>query len=595
MFNGCPPCLMVTWADADAAVEAERLARIKRVESMTMFTALTLLACAVWLAWPTLDAMASGEGVVLASLGAPLLLVIWGIFVQDLTLDEPAARTRVGSATAIAWPVLMTIGVLEMEAEVSFVTGGSLLVVVAGWICRGMANHTMRGHFGVLRYRSILTGIGTASAVVLTLTQAETIVSFSGLLALGVCGFAVFDTLISWTVGDDKKADRKAFRKRLDRLELRLLELKAQGAAVAQAASLLTTAKEEGHLDPEYGMRLLDESEEDMERALSLADDVEIIRTDALNAVEAAEAVAPVARRPRKAYDMGLREVNLGSLREGEQLFRQAKKRAQDILTWWKRAESTITEATRALDGKQGEGMAHLRDLLAQAKEKLGQEQPKEAYEFAMVIPAQLEAGEGALERATSAIKEAKRQVKQADGLDKTLFEGRLEQAQEALENGNASQAIGLADGVVRTIENERAAMDDVLRALKQKKQLVKRFEGREDESTWQQALEEIIQAADDRLWSHAGMLLERMTAGLDSEGQAVDDALELYDFVSDQWRILRNQCEAAGIGVQDDDRRACEEAVATAEGMLGVSNIEACLEALAEADGAMERLRRRI
>jgi len=28
---------------------------------------------------------------------------------------------------------------------------------------------------------------------------------------------------------------------------------------------------------------------------------------------------------------------------------------------------------------------------------------------------------------------------------------------------------------------------------------------------------------------------------------------------------------------------------------MLGVSNIEACLEALAEADGAMERLRRRI
>jgi len=236
-----------------------------------------------------------------------------------------------------------------------------------------------------------------------------------------------------------------------------------------------------------------------------------------------------------------------------------------------------------------------LRDLLAQAKEKLGQEQPKEAYEFAMVIPAQLEAGEGALERATTAIKEAKRQVKQADGLDKTLFEGRLEQAQEALENGNASQAIGLADGVVRTIENERAAMDDVLRALKQKKQLVKRFEGREDESTWQQALEEIIQAADDRLWSHAGMLLERMTAGLDREGQAVDDALELYDFVSDQWRILRNQCEAAGIGVQDDDRRACEEAVATAEGMLGVSNIEACLEALAEADGAMERLRRRI
>ena len=90
-------------------------------------------------------------------------------------------------------------------------------------------------------------------------------------------------------------------------------------------------------------------------------------------------------------------------------------------------------------------------------------------------------------------------------------------------------------------------------------------------------------------------MLLERMTAALDSEGKASDDALELYDFVMDQWRVLRNQCEAAGILVQDEDRRACEQAIAEAEAMLGVSNIAAALQGLAQADGAMERLRRRI
>ena len=137
------------------------------------------------------------------------------------------------------------------------------------------------------------------------------------LLALGVCVLAVADTGYTWTVGADQKVERKRFKQRLDRLETRLLELKAQGAAVAQAASLLTTAKEEGHLDPTYGMRLLDESEEDMERALSFADDVEIIRQDALAAVEEAEAIAPTVKRPRKAYDMGEREVVLGSLREG--------------------------------------------------------------------------------------------------------------------------------------------------------------------------------------------------------------------------------------------------------------------------------------
>jgi hypothetical protein len=89
--------------------------------------------------------------------------------------------------------------------------------------------------------------------------------------------------------------------------------------------------------------------------------------------------------------------------------------------------------------------------------------------------------------------------------------------------------------------------------------------------------------------------LLERMTAALDREGKASDDALELYDFVMDQWRVLRNQCEAVGISVQDEDRRACEQAIAEAEAMLGVSNIEATLQGLAQADAAMERLRRRI
>ena len=586
---------MVTWADTDSAIEAERLLRVKRVENLTLLTAMLLLGCAVWLAWPSLQALMTGDGVVLSQFGAPLLLILWGIFVQDLALDDPAARTRLGSASAVAWPLLMVLGALGLDDGLNVAALGSALVFGAGVVCRRTANRTMRGNFGVLRYRAVLTAIGSASAVVLTLTQSAGWSSTSGTLSLLICAIAIADTAYSWSVGDDQKVERKAFRKRLDALENRLLELKAQGAAVAQAASLLTTAKEEGHLDPTYGMRLLDESEEDMDRALSLADDVEIIRADALSTVEQAEGVAPTARRPRKAYEMGEREVHLGSLREGELLFRQAKKRATEVLTWWKRAEDSIAEATRALDGKNGEGVAALRDMLAQAKEKLQQEQPKDAYEFAMVIPAQLEAGEGALERAQTAIAEATRQLKQADGLDRAPFEERLAQAAQALEAGNASQAIGLADGVVRTVERERAAMDDVLRALKQKKQLVKRYEGRADEATWEASLKEIVEAADARSWSHAGMLLERMTAALDSEGKASDDALELYDFVMDQWRVLRNQCEAAGILVQDEDRRACEQAIAEAEAMLGVSNIEAALQGLAQADGAMERLRRRI
>ena len=104
----------------------------------------------------------------------------------------------------------------------------------------------MRGHFGVLRYRAILTGIGSLSALAFTLTSGGAFSDAPMVLALTVCTLAVADTAYTWTVGDDQKVERKQFRQRLDRLETRLLELKAQGAAVAQAASLLTTAKEEG-------------------------------------------------------------------------------------------------------------------------------------------------------------------------------------------------------------------------------------------------------------------------------------------------------------------------------------------------------------
>ena len=585
---------MVTWADADAAVEAERAQRVKRVENATLFTALSLLVCAVWLAWPSIKGLMEGDGVVLTSFGPPLVLLIWGIFVQDLTLDDAVARSRVASATSIAWPILLCLGALGFEGNRYQLAGGAL-ILFAGLMCRQLSIRTMRGNFGVLRYRAVLTGIGSASAVALTLTQSESLASLSGGAAGLVSLFAVVDTVYTWTVGDDQKAERKRFKKRLDGLETRLLELKAQGAAVAQAASLLTTAKEEGHLDPEYGMRLLDESEEDMERALSLADDVEIIRKDALEAVIAAEDIAPTAKRPRKAYDMGEREVKLGSLREGEQLYRQAKKRATDIIAWWSKAEATILEATRALDGKQGAGVAHLREMLGDAKTKLAQEQPMEAYEFASAILPQLEADEGALDRAKTSLVEARRTVDQSDGLDTEEFEERLAQAEQALEAGNASQAIGLADGVVRTVERERAAMDDVLRALKQKKQLTKRYQNRDDRATWDGMLQEVIDAADQRLWSHAGMLLERMTTALDNEGHAADEARELYDFVIEQWKVLRNQCEAASIKAVDEDRRACEEAVAEAETALEGGRIEDTLAALGEADAAMERLRRRI
>ena len=89
--------------------------------------------------------------------------------------------------------------------------------------------------------------------------------------------------------------------------------------------------------------------------------------------------------------------------------------------------------------------------------------------------------------------------------------------------------------------------------------------------------------------------LLDAMTTDLDSEGQASDEALELYDFVSEEWQVLRNQCDANGISIEDEVRRDCEQAIALAAESLAGGRVEDCLKHLSEADTCMEKLRRRI
>jgi len=586
---------MEAWADVEKAIHAEKLMRNNKMNNLVNFSAFSLLAAAIWLAWPALNSAIEGKSGIISGLGLPIIVLLWGVVIQDIVVDDAKARSRVGGGASIIWPILLMIGVINIDFSLSLETLGSILVIIVAMFCYKSAANTLQGDLGVLRFRSLMSGVGCLTSLSLFIGKMPENMTLHWLVAVSILVLSFSEVSYTWVKGDDKKEIRKKFRKRLDQIENELLELKAQGAAVAQASSLVTTAQEEGHIDPEYGMRLLDDAEENIKRSISLAGDVEIIMQDALTAVEAAENIAPIAKRPRKSFIAGVREVELGSLRDGELLFRRAKKSANEIVEWWRAAENAITEASRQLSGKTGDAVDHLIEMLNDAKKKLSSENPKEAFEYAVVIPQQLAADGDAQSKAEESVNEANRQLKQTDGLDTSDMKKRLSQAKEELEKGNASQAMGLADGVVRTIVAERAAMDDVRKALRQRKKLKKQFESRDDSKIWHSKLEEIDAAADEKQWTHAATLLDRMTKELDKEGRASDDALELYDFVMDEWRILRNQCEAAFIKVTDDDRRDCEQAIALAEEALGVGKITECLELLAEADSAMEKLRRRI
>ncbi|MEE3082976.1 MAG: hypothetical protein VX320_02655, partial [Candidatus Thermoplasmatota archaeon] len=75
----------------------------------------------------------------------------------------------------------------------------------------------------------------------------------------------------------------------------------------------------------------------------------------------------------------------------------------------------------------------------------------------------------------------------------------------------------------------------------------------------------------------------------------ASGDANELLTYVQDEWSALRKKLESQGIRAIDGDRAACEKAVGDAKEAHEKGNLEDCLAALGEADGLMERLRRRV
>lgn len=578
------------FVDLEEAIKAESKSRLDKVEKLAGFSALVLLSAAIWLAWPTLKSGVSGNSLN-SDLMYALIIIAWGVFVQDLGIMDKKSRSRIGIIATVAWLPLAVVALSYFEGGISELIGMSILLIVS-YALFTTSRQILQGDVAVMKFRSVIGVLGfVLSASLLTTVSFD---DTSAYLQTGICAVGLLLVLSDWFGNDDQRGLRKQFDARLNKLEERILILRSQGAAVDQAASLIMTAREEGHREPEWGMRLLDEAEEDIERSLSLAGDVDEIKSDSLNSVEKAEEIAPIAKRPRKAWEMGQREVDLGSLREGEALFRQAKLRANEIIEWWEKAEEAIREGAALLAASK-HSQENLEEILADAKKMLNSEKPKKAYEFAVVIPDQIAASGDALVAADVAVAEAAKQLKAADGINKSLLEERLENAEGALEQGDSSQAKGLADGIVREINAEREAMDDVRRALRQKVHLVSRWSDREDAKDWDDRLAEIESCADDLEWTHAATLLERLTKDLDTEGKASDEANELLEYVLDEWNVLRNQCDASGIKLDDEDRKSAEEAISLASEAHKAGRIDEALESLGLADGFMERLRRRV
>lgn len=587
---------MDTWADVDAAFEAVMEQRQKRQDNLMLISTILIFSSTIWLIAPSIQPALQGSGGLIEALGLPLLVIIWALQVDEYVNGDAKGNTRAASAATIAWaPVLwLAISPVIEERSVENIVAALILTGIS-YICFSYSNSVLRGALDVLRFKAIMQFLGIAVTASLFLPTQAQISSPLGASGVVILLLASSNLIYTWTNGDEDRELRKRFRKRLDALEERMLEIKASGIKIDQASSLVMTASEEGHIDPHLGMRLLDDAEEDIDRILAFSNDIEEIQSDAEKIVEESERIAPSTRRARKSLTAGQREVQLGSLRDGELMFRSAKRSAQEIIQWWQKAETAIADAKRALDGKKGNIAQDMAEILSEAEAKMKKESPKKAFELAQVIPSQIAVEDDASEHAQVAVSNAEQAIDSADGIQKEMIRDKLKQAKDMLAKNDPRQAQGLAASIIRFIETEREAMDLVNRGLRQSSKLSKQWKGRDDQEDWNTRLEEIEALADSSDWSTAAARLNELTKDLDSANKSNEEAKELLEFIQDEWKIVVNQCNASGIKATDSDRMEGEESIAIAIDALSAGNVDQTIQALQIADSVIERLRRRV
>jgi len=571
-----------------ALIDVEIAEQKARVTSLALACALATIATTAWYMWPALD----GDAVLFDRLGAVGLLLSASLLLQDLVEPDARARGRLGAVSCLVWPAIAVLGVEALSTTGTTQIGHGLMFIVAG-ACFLTSRELLRGNLDAQRFRGIMTlGGSTIGGAVMLSSQfeREPIIVASVILSLGV-----ISVVMDLFGGDEDRAERKRFGLVLDGIEIRILNLQAGGVSLDQASSLCRNASDVGYKNPELGFTILDEAEENIERTLALAEDISEIRDVCAAAVNQAAEIASTAKKPQRCMDSGDRERSLGSLREAEMLYRRAKKLALNIIEHWKAAEDQIIVSSLLIAELEGSQHQQLHELLLQAKEALAKEDCVLAHEIADAIPDHVanlgEASAGAEE----AYGEAVKIMEESEGLDLKLWNERLESAEKNLEAGEFSLARGVADGIVREVRKEREAMGDVQRALRQKKTLKERWMGRSDADDWEERLKDVTSASKRKSWSHAAALLERLTTDLDTLDAASGDAEELLTYVQNEWTALRKKLDARGIKAIDGERAACEKAVGDAKATLERGQLEETLNSLGEADGLMEKLRRRI
>jgi hypothetical protein len=559
------------------------LAHRLRVERLALFCTLVLIGGGGWWLAPAV----TGEVEMLPRIGPVLVLFASALLLPNLIDYGPVERSSLGAAANIAWPSILAFAGIHYGPEDAMIAS-LILVVIAVFLWR-FTNHLLGGNLKTRKWRGLTSIAGLAIAIAI-------LVSMSGDATLWavVIGASLVTLAPDLLAKDDNHEARAEFATRLEQAETRILALREGGSGLEQSASLLKTAREEGWKDPSRGMGLIAQAEIELERTQAVAVDLDAIRSDALEAVKRAEEITLDSLGPRKAFEAGDREADLGSPRDAELLYRHAKQKAAVIEEHWQNAADAIAESVAAIGDHTGHQADAVRDILRTAEEALQAEEPKEALHIASSIPEHLESLGSSEEAAAKSLSDAEHAVAAAEDDIQIATKERLEQARRAMESGDPDLAKGLSDSVLREVRATSDAMQEMQRALRQRKQIEAKFPAGA-KSEWEARLEQAAGMAEAGEWQDAAQAMGLLTSDLQSLEHKLSEATELVRFVDEEWKALRRKLDSSGVGPADPDRMAAEKAVSEASNALEQGDIDSCHKALGAASEMLESQSRRV
>ena len=110
-----------------------------------------------------------------------------------------------------------------------------------------------------------------------------------------------------------------------------MLRTQSETPGMQQPASILKIAREEGWADPEKGLRLILEAEQEAHRIEMMSRDIQNLKIVANQSVSRSESITGRSGKSREILELAEKEFEQGSFREAETLLRSARSKSDSI------------------------------------------------------------------------------------------------------------------------------------------------------------------------------------------------------------------------------------------------------------------------